>query len=136
MNRQAPQAYVVPVRMENSLQYRDPRILITISEVICEEFQISIHDLEKTSRKREIVVPRSTWLCVMREFTSLSLARIGEIGGKVDHSTVLHSVRRIRKKWLMDKTWGPKISRVYERLEKMADIGLLEETEQIENPPD
>lgn len=132
-----PQPYAIPGLKENFLQYRDTRILITISEVICEEFNVSIHDLEKPCQKRDIVIPRSTWLCAMREFTPLSLERIGQIGGLKDHATVLHAVKRIRRKWLKDAYWGPRIERVFNRLENLASVGILEENENTEEkPPD
>lgn len=136
MNQQAPQAYIIPGLHNQHARINDPRILLTISEIICEEFKVNIHDLEKPGKKREIVIPRCTWLCAMREFTPLSLARIGEIGGLRDHGTVLNAIKRIRKRWLKDEYWGPKIERVFDRLENLEQIGILNENELNEKPLD
>jgi len=47
------------------------------------------------TRKREITEPRQFLHFAMSIYTKLSLAKIGEICGKKDHATILHSYKTV-----------------------------------------
>lgn len=66
-----------------------------IKKIVCDYFNISVDQLNSTSRKREIVQARQLAMYFAKNITKSSLASIGaEIGGK-DHATVLHAVKTV-----------------------------------------
>lgn len=75
----------------------------TVVNFAAEHFGISPSDITGTSRKKEIVVPRQVVMFIMKENLELPLEAIGkEIGGK-NHTTVLHSIRKIEKELQNDQ---------------------------------
>lgn len=48
-------------------------------------------------RSRNIVIPRQVAMFLMRELLDLSLAQIGQYFGGRDHSTVIHSIRKVEQ---------------------------------------
>ncbi len=69
----------------------------TIINETASYFNVSIADLNGTSRTQTLVMARQIAMYLCRELTDLSLPKIGqEFGGK-DHTTVMHADRKIRK---------------------------------------
>jgi chromosomal replication initiator protein len=73
------------------IQASPEAILIAITEV----FNVSIEDLKSNSRRREISWSRQIGMYLMRQYTDLSLPRIGEEFGGKDHTTVMYSCDKI-----------------------------------------
>ncbi len=77
--------------------------LEAIKREVAAEFGIKVSDLKSRKRIQSIVLPRQMAMYIARKTTDLSLPFIGrEFGGK-DHTTVLHSVKRIEKAVAVDK---------------------------------
>lgn len=68
-----------------------------IQKVVADFYQLRPTDLRGKSRKQSIAFPRQVAMYLCRELTSLSLPDIGHRFGGKDHSTVLHSVRKIAR---------------------------------------
>jgi chromosomal replication initiator protein len=66
----------------------------TILEETAEYFGLSRDDLISKSRSRPLTTARHVAMYLLREFTGLSLIRIGE-HFKRDHTTVLHGIKKI-----------------------------------------
>lgn len=73
--------------MSNKLA--DPNLEI-IKQAVADYFEITVDDLESTSRERKFARPRQLAIFLSRLCTDASLADIGE-SFKRDHSTALHS---------------------------------------------
>ncbi|MCI0650712.1 MAG: chromosomal replication initiator protein DnaA [Planctomycetes bacterium] len=71
--------------------------LLRIQQAILEQFSIRPSDLHSKCRSRSVVVPRQICMYLSRLHTDLSLGEIGLYFGGRDHSTVLHSIEKIRK---------------------------------------
>ncbi|MEM7164014.1 MAG: chromosomal replication initiator protein DnaA [Planctomycetota bacterium] len=72
--------------------------LLDIQKGVLEEFSdVRPADLHSRKRTRSIVVPRQICMYIARVHTDLSLGEIGMYFGGRDHSTVLHSIDRIRE---------------------------------------
>jgi len=68
-----------------------------VQQLICNHYNISIEDLKSKKRMANISVPRQIGMYICRTCLKESLPKIGlEFGGK-DHTTVMHSVDKIKK---------------------------------------
>lgn len=71
-----------------------PDIILTASAT---RFEFSIEDLTGASRRRPLVNARQIAMYVMRELTDMSYPAIArEFGGR-DHTTVIHSVEKVKR---------------------------------------
>ena len=78
---------------------KEPTKLITVDFIqrcVVEEFGISLQDLKTKRRNKQVVFPRQIAMYLSRELTELSLPEIGELFGGKDHTTVLHSYKKIK----------------------------------------
>jgi chromosomal replication initiator protein len=97
---------------------REPTRLITIDFIqrcVVEEFGISLQDLKTKRRNKQVVFPRQIAMYLSRELTDLSLPEIGELFGGKDHTTVLHSYKKIKE----DLLNNPKLK---ERVDKVIQV--------------
>jgi chromosomal replication initiator protein len=77
-----------------SKKIHSPREII---KIIANFYNIKEEDLCGKSRRKDVVVPRQISMYFLREFFDVSYPLIGEkLGGK-DHTTVMHSVEKIKK---------------------------------------
>jgi chromosomal replication initiator protein len=68
-----------------------------IQKVVANYFNISLFDLKATRRNKNIVLPRQIAMYLARTLTNLSLPEIGGFFGGKDHTTVLHSCKKIER---------------------------------------
>jgi chromosomal replication initiator protein len=68
-----------------------------ILKAVCKIFNIRIPDLKTKRKNSAVVLPRQVAMYVMRKLTPLSYPEIGQIFGGKDHSTVIHSIKKIEK---------------------------------------
>ena len=67
-----------------------------VQQLICNHYNISLEDLKSKKRMANISVPRQIGMYICRTCLKESLPKIGlEFGGK-DHTTVMHSVDKIK----------------------------------------
>lgn len=69
--------------------------LKTIAEQTAEHFGLTLRDLKSDSRRRTVVTARDNAILLARRLTHRSLQEIGEYFGNRDHTTVLHSFRKL-----------------------------------------
>ena len=58
-------------------------------------FGVSVDDLRSQNRSRPIVQARQMAMYLVRDFTDLSLPKVGEVFGGRDHTTVLHACQKV-----------------------------------------
>jgi len=66
-----------------------------IQKQVAEFFKIKLADLKSEKRLKVVVVPRQIAIYLCRELTKSSYPEIGEKFGGKDHSTIIHSVKKI-----------------------------------------
>jgi len=66
-----------------------------IQKAVADFFNIALSELRNKRRSRNIVLPRQVAMYLSRQLTNLSLPEIGEAFGGKDHTTVLHSWKKI-----------------------------------------
>lgn len=74
--------------------------VISINDIqreVAEYYNLKMTDLKSKRRERNIAVPRQIAMYLCKELTNLSLEDIGRNFGGKDHSTVIHSHRKIER---------------------------------------
>ncbi len=66
-----------------------------VQKIVAEFFNIPLSELRNKKRSKNIVFPRQVAMYLVRQLTNLSLPEIGEAFGGKDHTTVLHSWKKI-----------------------------------------
>lgn len=87
-----------------------------VMKVIVETFNISIDDLKGSSRRREISQARQVGMYLMRQYTALSLPKIGEEFGGKDHTTVMYSCEKISQLRESDPAMAQLLRQLSDRL--------------------
>ena len=59
---------------------------------------MKISDLKVKRKNKGYVLPRQVAIYLCRKFTNTSLLEIGDKFGGKDHSTVLHSIKKVEEK--------------------------------------
>lgn len=68
-----------------------------VQKTVAERLNVSLVELKSNKRNKNIVLPRQIAMYLARKLTSLSLPEIGGAFGGKDHTTVLHSCKKIEK---------------------------------------
>jgi chromosomal replication initiator protein len=84
--------------LKNVVDLEERRVSIeNIQRAVCREFGISLPQLKAKDNSRVVSYPRQIAMFLAKELTPASLPQIGrEFGGK-HHTTVLHSIHKIRE---------------------------------------
>jgi chromosomal replication initiator protein len=69
-----------------------------VQKVVSTFFNIKISDLKVKRKNKGYVLPRQIAMYLSRKLTSASLLEIGDKFGGKDHSTVLHSIKKVEEK--------------------------------------
>lgn len=67
----------------------------TVIREVAKAFNVKVSDLKSKRRFKQIALPRQVAMFILRNYMGLSLPEIGNIFGGKDHTTVLHSVKKI-----------------------------------------
>jgi len=73
-----------------------------IQKTVADHFRIKLSELKSDKRIKTLVVPRQIAIYICRELTKASYPEIGEKFGGKDHSTIIHSVKKIEKQLTAD----------------------------------
>lgn len=90
---------LTPSSLETMLPEEGKRKLLSIAHIkeeIANRYHLKLHDLEGSSRKKEISQPRHIGIYLAREMTNHSFPAIGREFGNRDHTTIMHSYMKIK----------------------------------------
>jgi len=83
-----------------------------IQKKVANSFNVSFSDMKSKKRAKNIALPRQVAMFISRKLTDFSTTEIGnEFGGK-DHSTVLHAVNKISKKYNDDEAFRYRVDKI------------------------
>ena len=68
-----------------------------IQKQVCDHFHIKLSEIKSDKRLKNLVFPRQIAIFLCRELTKASYPEIGEKFGGKDHSTIIHSAKKIEK---------------------------------------
>jgi chromosomal replication initiator protein len=84
--------------LKHLLERQDRRITIdAVQKAVAERFGIKPAQLREKSNRKEIVGPRQVAMFLVKELTQASLPEIGRAFGGKHHTTVIHSIDKIRE---------------------------------------
>jgi chromosomal replication initiator protein len=87
-----------------------------ILDVVTSTLGVSLTDLKSNSRRREISVARQVGMYLMRQYTSLSLPKIGEEFGGKDHTTVMYGCEKVAELQRTDPEMGSLLRQLTDRI--------------------
>ncbi len=90
----------------------------SIQKAVAEHFGIPADTLRAKTRISRVVTARQVAIYLSRELTPLSLVQIGKAFGGRDHSTILHSIKKIKKTTASDLSLERRIKTLREQLEE------------------
>ena len=89
-----------------------------IQKKVANFYNISYSDMKSKKRTKNIALPRQIAMFLSRQLTDFSTTEIGnEFGGK-DHSTVIHAVSKIGKKYEEEETFRAKVERLINEIKE------------------
>ena len=87
-----------------------------ISEVAADEWSVTPQGLASKRRTKNLTVPRQVAMYLIREILETPLVAIGEVFGGRDHSTVIHSIRKVEDTMAADPPFADRVERVRARI--------------------
>jgi chromosomal replication initiator protein len=103
--------------LKNIIKPKDEQISIdTIQKVVAASFNIKITDLKMKRKLKGYVLPRQMAMYLSRKLTDSSLLEIGEKFGGKDHSTVLHSIKKVEEKMSKDPSFKETVENLKGRI--------------------
>jgi chromosomal replication initiator protein len=87
-----------------------------IQKVVSNFFNIKISDLKVKRKYKGYVLPRQIAMYLSRKLTNASLLEIGDKFGGKDHSTVLHSIKKIEQKMTQETSFKETIENLHGRI--------------------
>ena len=84
--------------LKHLLERQDRRITIdAVQKAVAEKYGIKPSQLREKSNRKEIVGPRQVAMFLVKELTHASLPEIGRAFGGKHHTTVIHSIEKIKE---------------------------------------
>ena len=83
-----------------------------IQQQVADHFRLHRAELIEKKRTRRVAVPRMIAIYLTKEMAGLSLKKIGECFGGLDHSTIIHACEKIQK----DRQEDPELNREIDAL--------------------
>ena len=87
-----------------------------IQKHVADHFRIKVSELKSDKRIKTLVVPRQIAIYICRELTKASYPEIGDKFGGKDHSTIIHSVKKIEKQMAADADFKGTVEDIKKRL--------------------
>ena len=94
-------------------RYLTPKQIITKT---AQYYQISIKDMCSSDRSKHIAEPRQVAMFLLRSELKLSLPKIATELGRKDHTTALHSIKKIEKSIKIDYLVREQVNEIREKL--------------------
>ena len=103
--------------LKNIIKPKEDLISIDlIQKVVSNFYNMKTSDLKAKRKYKGYVVPRQIAMYLSRKLTNASLLEIGEKFGGKDHSTVLHSIKKVEEKLSNDSSFKEMIEKLHGRI--------------------
>ena len=81
-----------------------------IIKVVAEHFDVTVDDITSKKRNSEFVEPRQVVMFLCKNMTNNSLASIGKLLNKKDHTTIIHGIRKIEDEMKVNEELRNKVN--------------------------
>ena len=103
--------------LKNIIKPKEELISIdTIQKVVAAAFNVKISDMKMKRKYKGFVIPRQVAMYLSRKLTDASLLEIGDKFGGKDHSTVLHSIKKVEQKILQEPAFKETVENLKSRI--------------------
>jgi chromosomal replication initiator protein len=104
---------------EEGASYTQPTPSIDrVQEVVARRWGVTPEGLRSKARTKTLTIPRQVAMYLARDMLGMQLVEIGQAFGGRDHSTVIHSVDKVERQMVRDRTFKERVERA--RLELSA----------------
>lgn len=104
--------------LKNIIKPKEELVSIeAIQKVVANHFNLKLSDFKAKRKNKGYVLPRQIAIYLTRKLTNLSLIEIGEKFGGKDHSTVLHSIKKVEERMGKDPSFKEKIDHLMSRIQ-------------------
>ena len=87
-----------------------------IINVVAEHFGVKPEDITSKRRNSEYVQPRQVVMYLCNKYTDNSLANIGKILGKKDHTTVIHGIKKVTAELEINEEFKNKVEIITKKI--------------------
>ena len=87
-----------------------------VQQIVADNYGITVDDLKGKKRSSNISIPRQIAMYICRVYIEETLPKIGSAFGGKDHTTVMHSVDKIKKEILSDKELENEIKNIISKI--------------------
>jgi chromosomal replication initiator protein len=103
--------------LKNIIKPKEELISIdSVQKIVSTFFNIKISDLKVKRKYKGYVIPRQIAMYLSRKLTSASLLEIGDKFGGKDHSTVLHSIKKVEERMSKEPSFKEMIENLQSRI--------------------
>ncbi len=93
-----------------------------IRSIVAELWGVKPEGLSSKRRTKNLTVPRQVAMFLIKENLDIPLVQIGEVFGGRDHSTVIHSIRKVEEEMDRDPEFRTDVERARRRIQTRSDL--------------
>jgi len=90
-----------------------------IQELVARRWRVRPEALASKRRTKDVTVPRQVAMFLIKEALGTSLVQIGQFFGGRDHSTVIHSIRKVEEEMARDPEFRRQVDEVREEVQSL-----------------
>src|SRR6185503_15951753 len=94
----------------------------TIRDTVARRWKVRPDALTSKRRTKDLTVPRQVAMYLIKEILDTSLVQIGEVFGDRDHSTVIHSIRKVEQDMESDSGFRREVEETQAELRRTAAL--------------
>ena len=93
-----------------------------IRDSVARRWKVRPDALVSKRRTKDLTVPRQVAMYLIKEILNTSLVRIGQVFGDRDHSTVIHSIRKVEQDMEADSGFRREVEETHAKLRRSAAL--------------
>lgn len=87
-----------------------------VQEVVARRWGVTPEGLRSKARTKTLTIPRQVAMYLARDMLRMQLVEIGQAFGGRDHSTVIHSVDKVERQVMRDRTFKERVEMARQEL--------------------
>src|SRR3990172_4126655 len=87
-----------------------------VQEVVARRWGVTPEGLRSKARTKTLTIPRQVAMYLARDMLGMQLVQIGQAFGGRDHSTVIHSVDKVERQMMRDRTFKERVEMARQEL--------------------